>query len=70
MLISLGWMLFCQNSFNQIGDEIYMVGERREEHGNVDKLDFWQNDVRGNQDYHHHLPMIRSVKCIWGVALL
>jgi hypothetical protein len=58
------------NSSNQIGDEICMARERREEHDNVDKLDFWQTNVRDNQDYHHRLPMIRGVKCILGCCLV
>jgi hypothetical protein len=58
------------NSSNQIGDEICMARERREEHDNVDKLDFWQTNVRDNQDYHHRLPMIRGVKCILGCYLV
>jgi hypothetical protein len=58
------------NSSNQIGNEIYMAGERREEHDNVDELDFWQTDVQGNQDYHHRLPMIRGIKCILGCCLV
>jgi hypothetical protein len=58
------------NSSNQIGNEIFMAGERREEHDNVDKLDFWQTDVQGNQDYHHCLLMIRGIKCILGCCLV
>jgi hypothetical protein len=49
----IGVDAILSNSSNQIGDEICMVGERCEEHNNVDKLDFWQTDVWGNQDYHH-----------------
>jgi hypothetical protein len=58
------------NSSNQIDDEICMAGERREEHNNVDKLDFWQTDMQCNQDYHHRLPTIRGVKCILGCCLV
>jgi hypothetical protein len=70
MSISSGWMLFLSNSSNQIGDEICMVGERREEHDNINKLDFWQTDVQGNQHYHHRLPMIKGIKCILGCCLV
>jgi hypothetical protein len=66
----IGVDAILSNSFNQIGDEICMVGERREEHDNINKLDFWQTDVRGNQDYHHRLPMIRGIKCILGCCLV
>ena len=66
----IGVVAILSNSSNQIGDEICMAGERQEEHDNVDKLDFWQIDVRGNQDYHQHLPMIRDIKCILGCCLV
>jgi hypothetical protein len=66
----IGVDAILSNSSNQIGDEIYMAGERREEHDNVDKLDFWQTDVQGNQDYHHRFPMIRGIKCILGCCLV
>jgi hypothetical protein len=52
----IGVDAILSNSSNQIGDEICMAGERREEHDNVNKLYFWQTNVRGNQDYHHHFP--------------
>jgi hypothetical protein len=66
----IGVDAILSNSSNQIGDEIYMAGERREERDNVDKLDFWQTNVWGNQDYHHRLPMIRGIKCILGCCLV
>jgi hypothetical protein len=36
----IGVDAILSNYSNQIDDEIYMVGERREEHDNVEKLDF------------------------------
>jgi hypothetical protein len=70
MSISLGVDAILSNSSNQIGDEICMAGERREECDNIGKLDFWQTDVWGNQDYHHCLPTIRGIKCILGICLV
>jgi hypothetical protein len=66
----IGVDVILSNSSNQIGDEICMVGERREEHNNINKLDFWQTDVRGNQDYRHCLLMIKGIKCILGCCLV
>jgi hypothetical protein len=66
----IGVDAILSNSSNQIGNEICMAGERREECDNVGKLDFWQTDVRGNQDYHHRLLMIRGIKCILGCCLV
>jgi hypothetical protein len=66
----IGINAILSNSSNQLGDEICMTGERREKHDNVDKLDFWQTNVQGNQDYHHRLLMIKGVKCILGCCLV
>jgi hypothetical protein len=59
----IGVDAILSNSSNQIYDMIYMAEKRQ---GGHDKLDIWQSDAWGIQDYHHRLPMIRDITCIVG----
>jgi hypothetical protein len=85
MLISSGYMLFCQilltkfvmrsvwgrgnvlsKSDGVIASslKIFMAYRKDKARKKHDKPDIWRGDVRGIQDNHHSLPMIRGITCI------